>query len=185
MNLKSIKRLWQELKESWEARQHYVGVQIRTGLPLQIRTMRQLRGWSQEDLAKRLGSSQNVVSRLENPKTSRPTSTTLIKLAEVFDVALVITFMPFDRYASFTTDPRGLSVAIPKFSDAPDPWWEKPKPAVTTSTSAGPGVEQTVVSKKVVNFGDFRGAGSATGRPSPAHAFASLTVEHELKASRS
>lgn len=59
--------------------------------------MRQDRGWSQKELAERAGTTQEGVSRLENPNYGKFTLTTLIRLASVFDVGLDVDFVPFSR----------------------------------------------------------------------------------------
>lgn len=47
------------------------------------------RGWSQKELAKKLGTRQANVSRLEHGQAN-PTLQTLRKLSEVFEVELVV-----------------------------------------------------------------------------------------------
>jgi transcriptional regulator with XRE-family HTH domain len=102
-----------------EVRHHYVKSQIRTGLPLQLRAMRQIRGWNQTVLAKKTGTTQNAISRLENPKTCKPTIKTLLKMAKACNVALVVTFMPFSEYAKHLASASEISVAVPSFDDDP------------------------------------------------------------------
>ena len=50
-----------------------------------IYTCRKKAGWSQEELASRLGVSRQAVSKWEQG-TSEPSTTNLIKLARVFDL---------------------------------------------------------------------------------------------------
>ncbi len=88
-----------------ESRHLFVAAQIRNGLPLQLRAMREDRGWTQAALAEKLGTTQNTVSRLENPKTSKPTITTLKRIAEAFDVALVVKFTPFSEFIDSVGEP--------------------------------------------------------------------------------
>jgi ribosome-binding protein aMBF1 (putative translation factor) len=54
-----------------EARDAFVEQEILAGLPFQIRALRRDRGWSQHQLAERLGMTQEGVSRLENPNYGR------------------------------------------------------------------------------------------------------------------
>jgi hypothetical protein len=42
-----------------------------------------------------IGTTQNQIYRLENPAKTKPTISTLKKIANVFDVALVVHFVPF------------------------------------------------------------------------------------------
>jgi predicted RNase H-like HicB family nuclease/DNA-binding XRE family transcriptional regulator len=61
------------------------GVAIRVspslGFVLQIRWLREERGWSQKDLARRVGVSQQAIAKIEDPD-SNPTLDTLSKVAE-------------------------------------------------------------------------------------------------------
>lgn len=62
------------------------------GLVFQIRWLRQDRGWSQKDVAERVGVSQQAIAKIEDPD-SNPTLDTLFKVAEGLgmhiDVSLV------------------------------------------------------------------------------------------------
>ena len=98
-----------------EQRTLIVDAQIRTGLPLQLRAMREDRGWTQSTLAEKLGTTQNTVSRLENPKTSKPTITTLKRIARTFDVALVVKFAPFSEFIDTVGGMSRKSVAVPSY----------------------------------------------------------------------
>jgi len=64
------------------------------GLVLQILWLRQDRGWSQKDVAKRVGVSQQAIAKIEDPD-SNPTLDTLSRVAESLgmhiDVSLVST----------------------------------------------------------------------------------------------
>lgn len=68
-------------------------------LAWQIRAMRYARGWSQEELAERIGTKQSVVSRLENPEIILHTTTdTLLRVAKAFDVALIARFTDWKKW---------------------------------------------------------------------------------------
>lgn len=54
-------------------------------------------GWSQPELAKKLGTSQNAISRLEKPDYGKASLTTLKKLAAIYDVGLIVRFAPFGK----------------------------------------------------------------------------------------
>jgi transcriptional regulator with XRE-family HTH domain len=70
---------------------------VNTTLATQIRKMREDRTWSQEDLANFLNKHQETISQWENPDYGRYSITTLKTLASVFDVALIVKFVPFDE----------------------------------------------------------------------------------------
>lgn len=98
-----------------EQRHLLIAAQIRNGLPIQLRAMREDRGWTQAALAEKLGTTQNTVSRLENPKTSKPTITTLKRIAEAFDVSLIVKFAPFTEFIDSVAGMSRKSVAVPSY----------------------------------------------------------------------
>ena len=68
--------------------------------------------------------NQNMIYRLENPSYGRATISTLKRIAAVFDVALVVRFVPFSQLIDWVTgtpfEDKGLSpeaLAVPGFSD--------------------------------------------------------------------
>jgi transcriptional regulator with XRE-family HTH domain len=84
--------------------------------------MRDNEPWSQQELAEKVGMTQNRISLLENPYKAKPTLTTLKRIAAAFDVALVVRFVPFSELVKWVTgtpyEERGLSrssMAIPGF----------------------------------------------------------------------
>jgi transcriptional regulator with XRE-family HTH domain len=62
---------------------------------LQIRAMRDVRGWSQDELAAASGVTQASISRCERIGYGKQNITTLLKLAEAFDVGLDVSFVTF------------------------------------------------------------------------------------------
>lgn len=90
----------------------YVESNIAHGLAHQVRVNRELRGWSQDELADKCGSTtkQATISRLEDPAYGKYSLSTLLKLASAFDVALVVKFVPYSKFLIETSDksPRGL-----------------------------------------------------------------------------
>lgn len=98
-------------------RDAFVASRVSNTLALQIRVMRQERGWSQAHLAKLLGTSQNAVYRLESPQYGKPSLATLKRLASIFDVGLSVWFSPFstlvDRAMNLSTD----DLLVPTFDD--------------------------------------------------------------------
>lgn len=89
-------------------RKAYVEAELVNGLAHQIRILRQQRNWTQCHLAKRLKTSQGVVSRLEDPSYGKYSLKTLTQLSSAFDVALYVRFMTFSQFMCQTwdTDPK-------------------------------------------------------------------------------
>lgn len=56
----------------------------------QIRSARQKKGWSQDEVVRRTGVSKRVLSKLERGDTVNPTLETLQRLADALDIELVI-----------------------------------------------------------------------------------------------
>lgn len=82
---------------------------VRNGIAHQVRLLRKKRGWSQRDLASKLGSKQqSTVARIEDPSYGRLSMSTVMKLASVFDVAAQVRLVSFgkllDDTASLTPD---------------------------------------------------------------------------------
>ncbi|MCZ7560461.1 MAG: helix-turn-helix domain-containing protein [Burkholderiaceae bacterium] len=80
-----------------KARQAYVEAEVASGLAHQIRALRTQRGWTQKDLADKLGTTQAAISRLEDPSYGRPSIKTLLDVGAAFDVALQVRFVSFVR----------------------------------------------------------------------------------------
>lgn len=80
---------------SKRARDAFVRQQIETGMPFQIRAMREAQEMNQQSLAGRMQKPQSVISRLEDPRYGRFTINTLLEVASAFDVGLLVTFAPF------------------------------------------------------------------------------------------
>lgn len=104
-------------------------------LAMQLQSLRVRRGWTQTDLAQKLGSGgQPKISKLETSCEGTNLST-LQKLADTFDVALVVKFVPFSELAreamgaqadkhvpSFEEDsPNAISFSSLRFSCEPQP----------------------------------------------------------------
>ena len=102
-----------------EDRDIFVSEEIDTGLPFQIRALRKDRGWSQRELAERVGITQEGISRLESLSYGRYTLTTLKRLASAFDVALVVRFEPFSRLIEWTANLSPEDLAVPDYEHDP------------------------------------------------------------------
>jgi transcriptional regulator with XRE-family HTH domain len=116
--------LIRRLKRGKEARKRFVDSHLKKGIAFQVQALRTKKGWSQQQLAGELGSNQNAVYRLENPNYGKQTTTTLKKVAAVFDVALIARFVPFSQLVDWVTETphvdMGLTpaaLAVPSFDE--------------------------------------------------------------------
>jgi transcriptional regulator with XRE-family HTH domain len=85
---------------------------IRRGLPLQIRAIREARGWNQKQLGDAAGIPQANVSRIENTREKFLSFQTLLRIAEAFDMALVVKFAPFSELEELATRPLAELVPL-------------------------------------------------------------------------
>jgi len=61
-------------------------------IALKIQKLRVRKGITQEELAKRIGTSQSVISRIENANYKNHTLSMLIKIAKAMDAHLTVDF---------------------------------------------------------------------------------------------
>jgi len=84
--------LKKELK-SKDFREAFEKEGIYADLAIQVARLRQSRGYTQKDLARFLGTTQQTISRIENPRNNGLSINTLIKLATIFKKGLRIQFV--------------------------------------------------------------------------------------------
>src|SRR5712664_3246459 len=80
-----------------EYRSNFAALQLKRGVPFQIRTLLKKREWTQEQLAESANLTQGVVSRAQNPDYGNLTINTISRIASGFDVGFVGQFVPFSR----------------------------------------------------------------------------------------
>src|SRR4051794_29710789 len=81
-----------------------------------VRTLRQDRGWKQQELARRTGLPQGTISGIELNKHKNPTQDTLTRLAGAFDLSLA----EFLQRAAIAPDLLGGTFNLPP---EVDPAW--------------------------------------------------------------
>jgi len=108
--------LWKKLTKK-KYREAFVSSQLKRGIPFQIRTLRNQRGWSQADLAERAGITQGVISRTEDPDYGSLTFNTILRIAAGFDVAFIGRFVPFSELGKWFVDLSEESVRVPSFTE--------------------------------------------------------------------
>ncbi len=114
-----ITKLISKLKDKVR-RELFVAGQIKTGIPFQIRALRDKNGWTQAELGERLGMTQTNISRLESPGYGKLNITTLQRLAAAFDVALVVRFVPFSRLINWIDNLSPADMAPQSFTEELD-----------------------------------------------------------------
>jgi hypothetical protein len=112
------KKLWRKLGNK-EYRDAYVSEHVRRWIAHQIRALREHpdRKWKQGELSDRMGKPQSVISRLEDPTYGKMTVQTLLEVAVAFDVALIIKFVSFPRFASETADLTQSAMQVDSFNN--------------------------------------------------------------------
>lgn len=99
------------------ARRAYVEAEVASGLAHQIRALRVQRGWTQKELAEKLGTTQAAVSRLEDASYGRPSIKTLLDVSAAFDVALQVRFVSFVRLLQETSDVSREHLEVEPFDE--------------------------------------------------------------------
>jgi len=94
--MKGARRFSDYLKEELKNeafRKAFEEEEIYANIAIQIAKLRQKRGYSQQKLAKLLHTTQQTISRIENPENGALSLNTLIRLARVFKKQLKIQFV--------------------------------------------------------------------------------------------
>jgi transcriptional regulator with XRE-family HTH domain len=140
----------EELREAFadpEYRHAYAASFLNTSIAAQIKALRDGREWTQEELGQHAGMRQESISRLENVNYSSWSISTLRRLAEAFDLALVV---KFESFGNLLTDIIGLNreaLLRPSFAD---------DPAFRTEPSAHQTVSVPRKNRTVVNISDHK-----------------------------
>ena len=93
------------------------GTSITGTTAAQIRAMREKEGWNQQQLAEKAEMGQARISLLENPNYQNLSLNTLKRIANVFDVALVVRFVPFSKLFVMLDNETQETLAVPSFED--------------------------------------------------------------------
>jgi transcriptional regulator with XRE-family HTH domain len=90
---------------------------VNSTLAMQIRNLREKKGWKQSELATRSGKNQGNISHWEDPDYGRYSLTTLKDMAMAFDVALLVKFIPFSELVEDMVNLSETRLLPPSFVD--------------------------------------------------------------------
>ena len=116
-----------------EYRHAFADAALGSQIALQIKANRQLRRWSQEELAEKAGMTQSQISRLEDEDYGSWSISSLRRIARAFDLALSVGFQSFPEMLSRDEGITLESLGRPGF-DASRGGSEE---STTTKTSGG------------------------------------------------
>ncbi|MDO8369605.1 MAG: helix-turn-helix transcriptional regulator [Candidatus Nitrotoga sp.] len=105
--LRPTPRQWLAKKKKWadiEYRHLYMNAAIEQGVAWQIKNNRERRHLSQKALANCISTKQSAISRAEDPSYGRHNLETLVKIANAFDCALQVRFVPYSQLAEDSDD---------------------------------------------------------------------------------
>jgi len=108
--------LWEKF-ENKEYRDGFVSSHLANNIAAQIYSTRELRGWTQQELAEKAAMAQERISVMENSSYDKFSLTTLKRLASALDVALVVRFVPFSELTEYATSMGPERLAIREFKN--------------------------------------------------------------------
>lgn len=111
--------LIRKLKKSKEYRDAFVASQISTGIPFQIRALREQHSLSQKDLAEATAMLQPRICAMEQAGYGNFTLNTLKKLAAAFDVGLVVRFAAYGELVQWADNFTPDTFRIPRAQEDP------------------------------------------------------------------
>lgn len=107
-----------DLIKDKDFRREFVSDYVQEMLAVQIKELREHRQWSQQELGDAAeGMKQAQVSRLENPDYSGATINSLKRLANAFDLGLVVSFVRFSEFVDWITTQSPLRLVPPNYDE--------------------------------------------------------------------
>lgn len=114
----STKQQLNKLISEEDFRREFVSDYVQEMLSAQIQALREHRNWTQEELGTAAeGMKQAQVSRLENPDYSGGTIKSLKRLANAFDLGLVVRFVRFSEFLDEITTQSPMRLVPPNYSE--------------------------------------------------------------------
>jgi transcriptional regulator with XRE-family HTH domain len=112
----TMSRIWRRMRrKAW--RDSYVSAHISNTVAAQIIKLRSANGWTQAELADRVGMKQSRISALEDPNWENVEVTTLRRLASAFDVGLTVRFIAFSDLAEWAATLSDDKLLVPSYAE--------------------------------------------------------------------
>ncbi len=90
--------------KSKKYRDAYLEAQVHSWISHQFRALRTSMGFTQKEMAEKIGKPQSVVSRLENDEYGKVSVQTLLDVAHAVDVALLVQFVSYPDFLARMRD---------------------------------------------------------------------------------
>lgn len=97
-------------------RHAYMVQGVKNWIARQVRTLREQRGWSQEDLGRATKKPQSAISRVEDPDYGKLTLQTLFDLAKAYDLPLLVQFVEWSDWLTRMDDASTEALQKESFS---------------------------------------------------------------------
>lgn len=110
-------QILENFRGSKSYRHAFVEEKVRTGIALQIRAIREKQEMKRPKFASLMNKAPSWVFRLEDPNQPPPTISTLLQVAEAFDVDLEIRFGRFSRLIDRLDQMDEGSLRVPSFDE--------------------------------------------------------------------
>lgn len=98
-------------------RHAYLKAHTRVGIASQIHLLRNKLNINQSQLAEIIGTKQSVISRLEDPDYGSVNLNTLLKIAEAFDVGLLVKFVTFGKFFRESQDVSPDAISVNNYTE--------------------------------------------------------------------
>lgn len=114
----TTKQQLNDLIKDEDFRREFVADYVQEMLSAQIKALREDRQWTQQELGDAAeGMKQAQVSRLENPDYSGATINSLKRLANAFDLGLVVSFVRFSEFLDRITMQSPSQLVPPSYGE--------------------------------------------------------------------
>ncbi len=146
------KKLIEKLKHK-EYRDAFVEENINVGIPFQIKALREQRELTQKDFEELSGMKQALISRLENPDYSGFTLATLKKIASVYDIGLIVRFVPISDLVKWDLNLNSESLKALSYKE--DPYFKEIETSINAEHKQYISIDKSSTPTIVTNLKDY------------------------------